>query len=68
MFANRTKLDDGWRLKKIVVDKLTNLSAADGQIRSFLFLRCSVEVAGTEGGVFVVFANRKKLDDAWKLK
>ena len=33
-----------------MMNKLTNSSAADGRIPSFLLLRSSVVVAGTEGG------------------
>ena len=32
-----------------MVNKLTNSSAANGQIHSFFLLRCSVVVAGTDG-------------------
>ena len=32
-----------------MINKLTNSSAADGRICSFLLLRCSVVVTGTEG-------------------
>ena len=39
---NRTKLDGGWKIKSDIVgiNKLTNSSAADGRIRSFLLWRC----------------------------
>ena len=40
--VNRTKLDGGWKIKYdiVVINKLTNSSAADGRIHSFFPLRC----------------------------
>jgi hypothetical protein len=51
--VNRTKLDGGWKIKKdiVVMNKLTNSSAADGLFRSFLLWRCGMGRCCDGGGI-----------------